>query len=69
MPELLSHPADAAPARWLTIDEACDLANVTRRTLYNWLAKGRLHVYRTAGGNLRIDPESLFTPEKGRGES
>lgn len=56
----LAHPADPAPARWLTIDEAADLAKVSRRTIYYWFSKGKLVTCRTAGGGLRIEAESLF---------
>jgi len=45
---------------WLTINEACDECEVTRRTIYNWIAKGRLEVRRTAGGTIRIAERSLW---------
>lgn len=48
------------PTRTVTINEACDLAGVSRRTLYNWIAAGKLQYVRTAGGSIRTDPTSLF---------
>ena len=50
------------PASWFTIKQACLAAQVSRRTIYNWLAAGRLETVRTAGGSLRINPASLFKP-------
>lgn len=47
-------------ARYLTILEACRLAKVSRRTIYNWLKAGKLRTKRTVGGSVRIDPASLF---------
>lgn len=46
--------------RMVSIMEAAQIAKVTRRTIYNWLRKGRLVTIRTAGGKPRIDPQSLF---------
>src|SRR5678809_369270 len=45
---------------WLTIKEACAEVDVTRRTIYNWIAAGKLEVRRTAGGNLRIARRGLW---------
>lgn len=44
----------------LTVDQACALVQVSRRTIYNWLKQGKLQVTRTAGGRLRIQRESLW---------
>ena len=46
--------------RRVTIEAAAALAGVSRRTIYNWLRAGRLTYVRTAGGNVRIDSDSLF---------
>jgi excisionase family DNA binding protein len=51
---------------WLKPRDAMALCGVTRRTLYRWLAQGRLTVMRTAGGRLRILASSLFRDEHGR---
>ena len=53
---------DAPPnASWLTLHEASLAAKVTRRTLYHWIAQGKIRCARTAGGSIRVDPSSLFT--------
>jgi excisionase family DNA binding protein len=46
--------------RWLTINEACQVASVSRRSIYNWLARGHLVTRRTVGGCLRILEASLW---------
>jgi excisionase family DNA binding protein len=48
---------------WLPVREAMALCHVSRRTIYYWLAQGRLTVMRTAGGRLRILASSLFRDE------
>jgi excisionase family DNA binding protein len=44
----------------VTIMRASTLAGVSRRTIYKWLATGKLEYVRTAGGNVRILRTSLF---------
>ena len=39
---------------WLSIMQACDFYGVSRRTIYNWLAAGKLRTQRTPGGAIRI---------------
>lgn len=46
---------------WLTIQEAMTLAKVSRRTIYHWLAKGKLDTRRTPGGYMRIAQSCLLT--------
>lgn len=46
--------------RLVSIKEATAIAGVSRRTIYNWIALGRLTYVRTAGGTIRIAPDSLF---------
>jgi len=48
----------------LSIMKASELVGVSRRTIYNWLKAGKLQYVRTAGGAVRIYPESLFGPAK-----
>jgi len=43
----------------VTISQACRIAQVSRRTIYNWIKLGRVTVYRTAGGNVRLNPHEL----------
>lgn len=45
------------------IMQAAAMAQVSRRTIYNWLKSGRLDYFRTAGGSVRIYVDSL-TMEK-----
>lgn len=44
----------------VSIQKACEIAKVGRRTIYNWLNAGKLDYIRTAGGSIRINPKSLF---------
>jgi excisionase family DNA binding protein len=60
---MLSMSADS-PRQTVSIIEACTLVGVSRRTIYNWLSAGKLEYLRTAGGAVRILPESLFRPGK-----
>jgi len=45
-----------------TINAACTLAGVTRRTIYNWLKDARIEHVRTAGGSVRIYVDTLLKP-------
>jgi excisionase family DNA binding protein len=40
--------------------KAAQLVGVSRRTVYNWLASGKLDYVRTAGGSIRIFVDSLW---------
>jgi excisionase family DNA binding protein len=40
--------------------KAAQLVGVSRRTIYNWLASGKLDYVRTAGGSVRIFVDSLW---------
>jgi len=46
----------------VSIPQACRVAGVSRRTIYNWLHAGKLVWVRTAGGSIRIVRDSLFRP-------
>lgn len=48
------------PRPTLTIHKACDLVGVSRRTIYNWMAAGKVEYIRTAGGAVRIFTDSLW---------
>lgn len=43
-----------------SVAHAAIAAGVSRRTIYNWLKGGKLDWERTAGGSVRINPESLW---------
>jgi excisionase family DNA binding protein len=44
----------------ISIMKACELVGVSRRTIYNWLASGKIDYVRTAGGSVRIFVDTLF---------
>ena len=50
----------AAGRATVTILQACAVCQISRRTLYNWLAAGKVEYVRTAGGAVRIFKDSLF---------
>ena len=39
---------------------ACKLVGVSRRTIYNWIASGKVEYVRTAGGSVRIFVDTLW---------
>lgn len=48
----------------LSIMKACEVVGVSRRTIYNWMAGGKVQFVRTAGGSVRIFADSLWrTPQ------
>jgi excisionase family DNA binding protein len=47
----------------VSITEAMGRVHVSRRTIYNWLAAGRLEYVRTAGGAVRIYADTLIRKE------
>jgi excisionase family DNA binding protein len=48
----------------LSIMKACEVVGVSRRTIYNWMAGGKVQYVRTAGGSVRIFADSLWrTPQ------
>lgn len=49
----------AADKSVLTTFEAAKLCNVSYNTIKNWIKRGMLQAYRTAGGHLRIKREEL----------
>lgn len=44
----------------ISIMKACELVGVSRRTIYNWLAAGKIEYIRTAGGSVRIFVDTLW---------
>jgi len=55
------------PRQTVSIPRACELVGVSRRTIYTWIAKGKLEYIRTAGGSVRIFTDSLWRrPELGK---
>ena len=43
----------------LTTFEAAEISDVTHVTIQNWIKKGWIKAYRTAGGHRRIETEHL----------
>ena len=49
----------------ISIMKACELVGVSRRTIYNWIASGKVEYVRTAGGAVRIFADTLWRePER-----
>ena len=44
----------------ISIMKACELVGVSRRTIYNWIAGGKIQYIRTAGGSVRIFADTLW---------
>ena len=54
----------------ISIMKACELVGVSRRTIYNWIASGKVEYVRTAGGSVRIFVDTLWRePEPHGGAS
>ncbi len=54
----------------ISIMKACELVGVSRRTIYNWIANGKVEYVRTAGGSVRIFVDTLWRePEQRAGWS
>ena len=44
----------------VSIPRACELVGVSRRTIYNWIASGKIQYIRTAGGSIRNFADTLW---------
>ena len=44
----------------VSILQACAQVGVSRRTIYNWMASGKIQYVRTAGGAVRIFSDTLW---------
>ena len=65
-PEPRSTPAPAPlPARWLSIEAACQLLGVDQSTLRRWSDDGKIPVFRTPGGHRRYAEDDLKALVKG----
>lgn|GEM_PF-430626 len=55
---------DTLERRAISIAQACESVGVSRRTIYNWMAAGKVEYVRTAGGAVRIFEDTLWrSPE------
>jgi len=52
-------PFEPRIGRSVSLDQACQVLQVSRRTVYNWIRDGRLQTIRTIGGSQRVLVESL----------
>ncbi len=56
--------AMTADRKTISINKASELVGVSRRTIYNWIDRGKVEYIRTAGGSIRIFVDTLSrTPE------
>jgi excisionase family DNA binding protein len=46
--------------------KACEMVGVSRRTIYNWIAAGKVEYVRTAGGSIRIFVDTLWRQPDGQ---
>lgn len=51
---------DVQQRRIVSIMQACEMVGVSRRTIYNWIAAGKVEYLRTASGTIRIYADTLF---------
>jgi hypothetical protein len=59
-PSQMLCPVCQLSSEFLTARQASVLAQVTRKSIYRWLATGKAHGIKTAGGGQRICRHSLF---------
>lgn len=52
-------PFEPRIGRSVSLDQACAILQVSRRTVYNWIRDGRLRTIRTLGGSQRVLVESV----------
>lgn len=63
-----ARPPPGTDRELLTIPQAMARVRVSRRTIYNWLARGLLELERTASGTPRIYADSLWRTDQSRGQ-
>jgi len=67
--ERMRVPAMIVDRKTISIMKACELVGVSRRTIYNWIASGKVEYVRTAGGSVRIFVDTLWRkPQTGSSE-
>ncbi|MBI4454946.1 MAG: helix-turn-helix domain-containing protein [Acidobacteria bacterium] len=50
---------DLTRREYVPISRAAQLLGVSRKTVYNWIKKGKVEWFRTPGGRIRIFVDSL----------
>ena len=58
-----------ADRQTISIRKACELVDVSRRTIYNWMVSGKVESIRTAGGSVRIFVDTLWRAPWDNGEA
>lgn len=61
-PVLTVCPVCLLDSEMLKTQDAASLIQVRPKSLYRWLAEGKVHGLRTPGGSYRFCRNSLFTP-------
>lgn len=56
----VNSPTTILDRKTISIMKACELVGVSRRTIYNWIAAGKIEYVRTAGGSVRIFADTLW---------
>jgi excisionase family DNA binding protein len=56
---------EAMERQTVSIMKACEMVGVSRRTIYNWIAAGKVEYVRTAGGSIRIFTDTLWRQPDG----
>jgi len=56
----VTSPTTILDRKTISIMKACELVGVSRRTIYNWIAAGKIEYVRTAGGSVRIFADTLW---------
>jgi excisionase family DNA binding protein len=62
---LLTEAENSMERQTVSIMKACEMVGVSRRTIYNWIAAGKVEYVRTAGGSFRIFQDSLWRQPDG----
>jgi hypothetical protein len=65
-PSPLTCPVCHLGTELLTPRQAGALAQVKVRSIYRWLAQGKVHGVKTPGGQHRVCKDSLFYPQSSR---
>ncbi|PYT08643.1 MAG: hypothetical protein DMF60_04315 [Acidobacteria bacterium] len=47
-------PLCKAPSRFIKVQTAATLVDVSRRTIYRYIEEGKIHAFRVAGASYRV---------------
>lgn len=51
---------DVLQRKTVSVNQACELLGISRRSAYNWMEAGKVEWFRTAGNTRRIFVDSLW---------